>query len=160
MKHSSFVLFAVGIGFIFLVLLMSFFAFASAQDEELTLEANLIGPIVMIEAPDNVFLGNVSKGENSDWTNITITNKGNVKVFISAEIISMQHNIFEYLEFDTTTESIRNITSFNTTIAKPPQGGIINKIIDLRLNLEDYPYEVEQDALNQQSRIKFIAMGA
>jgi len=45
MKHLSFVLFAVGIGFVFLVLLVSFFAFASAQDEIMTVEANILAGV-------------------------------------------------------------------------------------------------------------------
>ncbi|MBI2629277.1 hypothetical protein HYW74_04285 [Candidatus Pacearchaeota archaeon] len=135
--------------------------FLVKANDILTVKADIIGPRVSIQVPDEIDLGNISNGDTPSWMNFTINNTGNVKVRITSELINSDHEVFNYTEFDTTTEAIRRVDNFTTTINKPSLGDITSKNINVRINLEDYNgTAITEDILDATAQIRFLAMDA
>ncbi|MBS3092583.1 hypothetical protein J4466_04150 [Candidatus Pacearchaeota archaeon] len=142
---------------LFIVLLI----FLVKANDVLTVKTDIIGPRVSIQVPNEIDLGNISNGDTPPWMNFTINNTGNVKVRITSELINSDHEVFNYIEFDTTTEAIRRVDNFTTTINKPSLDEITSKNISVRINLEDYNgTAITEDIPNAQAQIRFLAMDA
>src|SRR3989344_7912271 len=76
-----------------LILLSALFSFyvSAGQNETMTVEANIFAEeiyqdIISIEVPDYIFLGNVSKGEETEKAKIYVNNTGNVNVTITPQL--------------------------------------------------------------------------
>ena len=72
---------------------------------------------VPIEVPDYIFLGNVSKGEETDKAKIYVNNTGNVNVTITPQLKDLSDEIFRNLYFQNrqtgNNSAIRRIGNYN-----------------------------------------------
>ena len=110
--------------FILILLIISVIPFGNAdvyQNSSLTVSADISVPAAKVEIfPNPIYLGQVTKGYHTNYTNITFTNKGTLDVDIIPLLEYGTDKIFNYLEFNTascssTSTVWHNISYYNTS---------------------------------------------
>ena len=95
-------MFSISMLFVIIIIILSMLPFViggNSDREDLIVEANVFAPVVKIEVPNYVFLGNVTKGFSSDRVRIDINNTGTTAVSVTPELEDSNENIFKYLTF-------------------------------------------------------------
>lgn len=141
---------------IFLVWLVLFFSFIFSlpllnsdeySNSTINIYVNVVEPAAIIEIlPNNIYLGNVTKGYNTTFANITFNNKGTLDLKIIPVLSTNANEIFNYLEFGTATCSAWHNLSYYSNLSKtfleidkPAEyGGINSKNACMRIDLSDY----------------------
>lgn len=147
---------------VFLVILISFLAFVFAEDSDtITLETNVLTGLpvsnesmIQIEVPDYLFIGNVSVGDLSDETNITINNNSTVKIKVISELVNSSDKIFSHLILKEYGGKYKGVDDFSMNITGK------TKKVYMKLNLTDFEEDLENDLIGHQSQLRFIAMEA
>ena len=152
-----------------LILLSALFSFyvSAGQNETMTVEANIFAEeiyqdIISIEVPDYIFLGNVSKGEETDKAKIYVNNTGNVNVTITPQLKDLSDEIFRNLYFQNrqtgNNSAIRRIGNYNFNIEKPSAGGKRSEYFYMWLDLTDFEESIIENRMGERAEITFIAL--
>jgi hypothetical protein len=123
MRHKK----EIGVLTIFLVWLVLFLFFLlnlpvlnsdELSNSTIKISANLVEPIAMINiSPNNIFLGEVTRGYETDFKNITIMNIGTMDVKLSPILESNSDAIFQNLKFASSScSSWSNVSHWNSSI--------------------------------------------
>jgi len=124
----------------------------------LTVEADILGPapaVLSVEVPDFVYLGNVSKGEETDKVKIYMNNTGNVPILVTPELVNSDE-IFDNLYFARrTTDSYEQIGEWSMNLTAPTTGGIESDYFYMKLDLRNYNKNITQDYIGKQADVKF-----
>jgi hypothetical protein len=155
--------------FIYIIFTVSF---GNTADPVLNVSVNILEPpqhVLRVEiSPDNINLGNILPGYNSNYSNITFTNKGDLKAIIYPKLNSNHDDVFNYLEFNTASCSPTSTVWHNISyyLNESNKFLIINKPSTLggeridnaciRLRLEDYDNPISPGLKSTQ--ITFLVM--
>ncbi len=159
--------------FVFLAVFVSF-VFAA---DVITFEANIFDnasarPVLELEVPDFVFLGNVTVGEKSNEVHIYINNTGTVDALITPELVNSGEDIFNYLYFRGQKTHTVNGTSgvpvpferigdFSFTANKPTTGNNFNaEDFYSILDLTNYSGSITGDLIGRRADVKLVAVAA
>jgi len=139
---------------LFLLFVLTLFSFEKIsviadtyENSTLNLSVDVKEPIALVEInPSSIYLGEITKGYSTNFTNVTYTNKGNLKIRIKPTLNQSANPIFGYLEFNTascstsTSSGWYNISEWNgLTIDKPSDyNGTRSDYACIRLNLKNY----------------------
>jgi hypothetical protein len=139
---------------------LMFLQFASsAVSDSMVVEANVFAQTISIEVPDHVFLGNVTRGFSADYVRIDMNNTGTTDVKITPQLEDSSEKIFNYTYFARrTTEDFYRIGNFSINILKPSSiGGKRSEYCYVKLDLTDYPYDINQNLIGYKSNVIFWA---
>ncbi|MBX4196423.1 hypothetical protein KW805_02450 [Candidatus Pacearchaeota archaeon] len=146
---------------------------ALALSDTTTFEANILASsavpdIIRVEVPDHIFLGNVSKGEESQEVRVFVNNTGNVAIVVQPTLVDSNNEFFRYLYFrgqktktvDGVIQDVRydRIGEFKFNISKPASKTFEDEDFYVILNLTDYTGAVPQNILGYKSDVKFLAV--
>lgn len=153
-------------GFVLLAIVCSicFIWLVSADNNRMTLEANIMPSvsnesIVSIEVPNYLFFGNITKGQKSNETKITVNNTGTVDVTVTPHLLDSTEKIFNYTYFRLRKTSGGNevpftkIGQFNFNISKSD-----NEYFYISLDLTGYPEDIPQAIPDHSTDILFVAL--
>ena len=142
--------------FIFIFLMKGVFA----TDSRMTVEANILAPVVSIQVPEYVFFGNLTKGFSSDRIRVDINNTGNTAVTVTPQLSDPQDKIFQQLQFARrTTEDYQSVSNFSIFLARPSAPGkIADEYFYMKLDLTDYEEDIRNDRIGQKSTVIFVAV--
>lgn len=141
--------------FILVVSMLSMPVFAEEYDNStITFSANIFEPVASINAPREVFLGDITKGYETNATQVIITNTGNLDITVTP-LLASPNAIFENLYFSTTkTGTYRKIGSFSMNVSRPNiYGGEEEEDFYVKLNLENYDEEINTDRMGYSSEV-------
>lgn len=153
--------------FIIVSIILSSFLVSSGQNETTTVEINLLSnqpaQIISIEVPDYIFLGNVTKGEETDKYQIYLNNSGNVDIRITPQLEEPYDEIFTNLFFQNrqsgNNSAIYKIGEYSFEILKPStEGGKKSEYFWMWLDLTDFQQNIEQDRMGLTQDVIFTAM--
>ena len=151
---------------VFLFLLVLFIVpFISAQNKTMQVEVNLIAnqvpDMISIEVPDHIFLGDVTKGEATDKSQIYVNNTGNVGIKITPQL-SNADEIFSNLYFQSRQSGNNSVEykigDYNFNITKPSAGGKKSEYFWMWLDLTDYDQDIEQTRMGLTGDVVFVAL--
>jgi hypothetical protein len=130
-----------------------------------TFEIDLYGPpppVVSIQVPDRVDLGNISYGDDlGEDVKVDINNTGNVMVNVKPVLVDTGNEIYSGLYFRRiTSDPYVRIGEWSMNISAPTSGGVKESYFYVRLDLRDYSGTIDRDMINEQADIKFIATQA
>lgn len=144
---------------VYVSLIVSFFMIISTisfgnadvyQNSSLTVSADISVPTAKVEiSPNSIYLGQVTKGYYTNYTNITFTNKGTLDVDVIPTLENGTDKIFNYLEFNTASCLSTSTVWHNISYYNPSKLFSLNRIDPdtleedkdfacLRLNLVKY----------------------
>lgn len=150
-------LLAVGMLIIFLISFVN-----ASNNSTITFEANVFAPpapLVRLSLPDRIFLGNVSKGTETDKVKVDFNNTGNVAVTITPQLNDNNENIFNYTYFARrTTDSYQRIGNWSMNVAVPGASGIESDYFYAILDLRNYPGNITSDLIGYSAPIKILAV--
>jgi len=141
------------ISLVWLVLFFSFiFSLPLLNSDEFSnstirIHVNIVEPVTRVEIlPNDIYLGNVTRGYNTTLANITFSNKGTLDLKVVPILSTNANEIFNYLEFGTATcYTWHNISYYSNlsrtflSIDKPSEyGGTNSKSACMRIDLSDY----------------------
>lgn len=143
----------------------------------ITFEANILSnateeAILSLEVPDYIFLGNVTIGEKSSETTISINNTGNVDLLITPELVNSGEDIFSYLYFRSQKTQTINGTSgipvpfekiglFSFSVSKPASGSSVRKKdFYTVLDLTNYTGPLQDNLIGHRADVKLVAVAA
>jgi hypothetical protein len=114
------------------------------SNSTMKVSANLVEPIAMVNiSPDNIFLGEITRGYETEYKNITITNIGTMDVKVSPILDENTDIVFQNLKFASSTcSSWAYISHWNSSMISHSKnytnknGGVYNFCI--KLDLTDY----------------------
>lgn len=156
---------------VWLVLFLSFILYLPTLDSDeyynstLKVSANLVEPIAMVNiSPNNVFLGEITRGYETNYQNITIVNTGTMDVKISPMLDNNADTVFQNLKFASSSCSTwSNISHWNSSIISHSKnytsrnGEVYN--FCMKLDLTDYENIVSVNK-NLSTNITFWIMPA
>ena len=150
-----------------IIILLFVFVFMSlvvaSVSERMTVEANIFiptatEPIISIEVPDYLFIGNLTIGEKTDKIKVYVNNTGNVNVTITPQLASSSEIIFNNLFFQRrTTEPWMKISNWNLNISKPSGSGVNDEYFYMKLDLTGFTDELDENLIGHKSDIVFWA---
>lgn len=151
----------------FLLVVFGFLGFgvmaASGSEPISTVEVDIYGPpapIIQIQVPDSIDLGNVSYNADGTRTRVDINNSGNVNVNIKPVLVDSGDEIFSNLYFiRRTTDIYTRIGSWSINI-NASTSGVEEDYFYMKLDLREYDGNITRDMLNEQGELKFIATQA
>ena len=147
--------------FVFFVLVVDVFG---SDSETMVVEANVFEyvapePVVSIEVPDYIFLGDVTVGHATNKTKIYVNNTGTVNVTITPQLKDPSEDIFSYLYFERrVADSWEQIGDFSFGINASTTGGKKNDYFYMILDLTAFEGTIDGDMLNHKADVVFNAM--
>ncbi len=152
-----------------LVLLAGWYAltlfapFVGAEhSNRMTVEADVLAPIVRVQVPDLVSFGNVTPGFVSQRQKIIVNNTGTTAVEITPELLAPDPIFSRLVVARRTTEQFQPIGSFKMTIARPRAlGGSEDDFFYAKLDLSTYPLSaVPEDKRDHRATVVVWAVAA
>jgi hypothetical protein len=150
-----------------LISLAFFLFFASADSINVTMQvgANILASppppqILRVSIPDYVFLGNVTKGQETERVKVYVNNTGTINATLTPILIDSSNQFFQNLYFTRRlAESYKKIGDFNFALpAHSPTGGIEEDYFYMKLDLKNFTASIPQTLLNQRADIKFLVV--
>src|SRR3989344_2575665 len=147
--------------FVFFVLVVNV---VGSDSETMVVEANIYDyitpePVVSIEVPDYIFLGDVTVGHATNKTKIYVNNTGTVNVTITPQLKDPSEDIFSYLYFERrVADSWEQIGDFSFGINASTTGGKKSDYFYMELDLTDFKGTMDGDMLNHKVNVVFNAM--
>ncbi|MBU3913172.1 MAG: hypothetical protein KKE50_03700 [Nanoarchaeota archaeon] len=155
----------VALLFIALFSIVFYVSLTRADNKYMNVSATIETPSLKIEIADSVYLGNVYPGYEGDWVILSINNTGEINARVTARLEIENDELFKNVCLrktkpasmdDACSLATYNLSKFDMTLDRPDEvGGVNNKTIYAKLNLEDYTgleYGVKS------ARIIFVAM--
>lgn len=134
-------------------------------NDSMTVSADIMKPIVAeqiisVSVPDFIDLGNVTKGSSTPKVKIEINNTGNVDIKVTPILKNSSENIFSYLYFGSSvcTNSCQRIGDYSINIDKPTTGSSRNVSFYMKLDLTNYNDTINNDMIDYQTELIFVAM--
>lgn len=153
--------------FAFVSIVFSSFLFASSVSlvgagDVITFEANVFGPppaVLSISVQDYIFLGNVTKGQETEKVKVTLNNTGNVAIVATPQLVNSSDAIFSNLYFARrSTDTYKKIGGWSMNISSPDGGGVESDYFYTKLDLRSYEGEISQDLMGLKANVKiFVA---
>tara|TARA_Y100000034_G_C6865103_1_gene394194 strand:+ start:745 stop:1227 length:483 start_codon:yes stop_codon:yes gene_type:complete len=145
-----------------LVMFFSFVFLASA-DDVMTVEANIFAYVASVEVPESVFLGNLTKGYETELNSsnkIYINNTGTMGITVTPELVNSSEIIFSYLYFNRILSGdFERIGNYSLDIDQPSEpGGKEVGSFYMKLDLRNFNESIEEDMLGHNAEVNFIAM--
>lgn len=145
-----------------LFIVLGFSGFALAQDDlgETTVVVDVIKETISIDVPESINFGTIAKGYVSDRKDVDIVNTGNIDLMITPEVSQdYTGEIFDYISFrKILTDDPVKIGLFSIDVEKPTTLGDTKTTgFYSFLDLEKYPYPINQSEENHNSSIVFWA---
>jgi hypothetical protein len=139
------------------------FVFLASADDVMTVEANIFAYVASVEVPENVFLGNLTKGYQTDLSasdKFKINNTGTTDITVTPELVNSTEVIFSYLYFGRTISgNFTRIGNYSLDIDQPSEpGGKESESIYMKLDLRNFNGSIEEDMINHNAEVNFIAM--
>ncbi|MBS3079372.1 hypothetical protein J4218_04580 [Candidatus Pacearchaeota archaeon] len=133
-------------------------------NSSMTIEVDLIDftPVIGIQVPDNIDLGNLSKRtmKTSNYR-VDINNTGNINITITPELKNPSEEILSYLFFQRrTTEDYQRIGNWSLFIPASKTSNPEDEYCYIKLDLNSYEKNIDNDIFNYNGQIIFIAMPA
>jgi hypothetical protein len=136
---------------------------ASGNEPVSIVEIDIYGPpapIIQIQVPDLIDLGNISYNGDGTRTRVDINNSGNVAVNIKPVLVNSSDEVFSNLYFERrTTDVYSKIGNWSINITAPTSG-VDGDYFYMKLDLRNYNGNINSDLLNQRSNVKFVATQA
>jgi len=156
MKNNYLIIWILLIGTITATGIIGFVSASSGQEAFMNVSANLYGslpPIIRIQVPDFIDLGDVPYMGNSTRIKVDINNTGDVNVSITPVLVNLNNEIFSNLYF------MRRVSDGYTRIGEWTfnVSSSDSEYFYMRLDLTENGGVVKGDMFNQQAEIKFIA---
>ncbi|MFA5259434.1 MAG: hypothetical protein WC402_05160 [Candidatus Pacearchaeota archaeon] len=141
-----------------------------SSNDTMVVEVDLVGftpvvkiPFVGIQVQNQVSLGNLSKSSmKTKDTKVEINNTGNVDIIITPVLNENSKEIFNYLYFKKRTTSgytYQKMGNWSMGIEEPDEeDGYRHDWFYMKLDLNSYSKEIDEDMLNQKAEIIFYAM--
>ncbi|MEK6855670.1 MAG: hypothetical protein AABX66_00770 [Nanoarchaeota archaeon] len=123
--------------------------------------SSTISPIVRIQVPDSIFLGNVTVGEMGDEIKVTVNNTGNTNIMITPELVDGNDEIMSNLFFRFRQTNLYNLSragDFSFDISKPGTSGYRMEYFWASLNLSSYNDALSAPLLNHEADVRFVAV--
>ena len=120
-------------------------------------EADGRAPVVKIEVPAHLNLGNVTPGFSSERVRVDIDNVGTTAVAVIPQLEDANEEIFKYLSFTRrTTEPYAKIGDFTFFLSRPSvPGKIESDYFYAKLDLSTFQGSVKEDVFGRQARVVF-----
>lgn len=116
-------------------------------------------PVVRLSLPDQIYLGNVSKGVETDKVKVEFNNTGTVAIIITPQLNDNSENIFNYTYFARrTTDSYQRIGSWSMNVSAPGTSGVESDYFYAKLDLRNYPGNFTSDLIGYTAPIKILAV--
>ncbi|MDO8563748.1 MAG: hypothetical protein Q7R87_01950 [Nanoarchaeota archaeon] len=116
-------------------------------------------PVVRLSLPDNIYLGNVSKGTETEKVKVEFNNTGTVAIIITPQLNDNSENIFNYTYFARrTTDSYQRVGSWSMNVSAPGISGIEGDYFYAKLDLRNYPGNFTSDVIGYTVPIKIFAV--
>ena len=146
---------------IFLLIgIFSILMFVQAESDTMIVEANFlqneIVVVIGIDVPDNIFLGNVTKGEKSDEVEIELNNTGNVAITVTPQLSGSPNQLFDYLSFRKRKTGDSSNSSWIGNYSQDLEEGE-EDYFWMVLDLTNYEGDINQDMISEQADIIFWA---
>ena len=158
---KGFFVFSLVIFFIFGILFL--FSVSATHNDISIFEANILGPpptLIRVSVPDNIFFGNVSRGQESERIRIDINNTGNVDVIVTPKLVDSSEEIFNYTYFTRrVAEPYQRIGDFSFNISAPADpGGFESEYFYAKIDLRDFRGNIDRDMIGHRANVKFFAV--
>ena len=117
---------ALMFAFLFLVVSSMFFVYAGRK---MTIEADIFPsyssePMVRVQVPVYVYVGQIRGGEETNKTKVYINNTGNTDIIVTPQLADSSETIFSNLYFARrTTEPYEQIGDWDFNMTKPSEEG-------------------------------------
>jgi hypothetical protein len=164
MKRGSLLLTLVF--FLSLVYVFSSGNVIASEQDSMDISVNLIQPYVSFNVQRSVFLGNLTKGFDSDEDEVgdfIINNTGTTKIRITAELENPSDPIFSnlYLSNSTADDKFRKVDDFSSVMDLPNNYGQSNadKFYAI-LKLSEYTGDITGDIMGYSTKVIFWASAA
>ena len=118
---------------------------------------DVLAPVVKIEVPAHLNLGNVTPGFSSERVRVDIDNVGTTAVAVIPQLEDANEEIFKYLSFTRrTTEPYAKIGDFTFFLSRPSvPGKIESDYFYAKLDLSTFQGSVKEDVFGRQARVVF-----
>ncbi len=129
-----------------------------SAEQVMRVNADVIGDIVSLSIPNEVFLGNVSRGfKTNESVQVTLTNTGNTDIAVTPELLE-QDSLFSNLYFKRIqSESFKRIGEFVLNISRPAEiGGMRQQGMYMKLDLTDYTGSIDAGVNRRYADVRFI----
>ncbi len=139
-----------------------------------TIETNIYAtavaqPIIRVEVPDLISLGNATKGSTSNEIKVYVNNTGNVDITVTPQLLDSSDLIYNNLYFRSTKTRTINGTSisvpferigdFSFNISKPVGSAAFNyEYFYMVLDLMNYTGNITQNLLSYRTNVTFLAV--
>lgn len=151
------------LGLLFVSIFVFIMQFVIAGDM-MTVEANILKTesnvsIVSIQVPDYISFGDIMRGEKSEELKVYVNNTGTVDLSVTPMLVNSSEKIFNYTYFRSTKtknglpvpfarigDFVFNVTQEN------------DAYFYMILDLTYYPEEINEDIIEHQTDIRFLAM--
>ncbi|MEK6910942.1 MAG: hypothetical protein AABW82_04160 [Nanoarchaeota archaeon] len=145
------------------VFVFSSFSFVSAvSNSTINFKVDIFAPpapVVRLSLPDNIYLGNVSKGTETEKVKVEFNNTGTVAIIITPQLNDNSENIFNYTYFARrTTDSYQRIGLWSMNVSAPGTSGIEGDYFYAKLDLRNYPGNFTSDLIAYTVPIKILAV--
>ncbi len=150
---------------IFALAIFIFLLFLVGASDISVFEVDLIAdetptPVISINVQEEVYFGQIRKGEQTDNVRINITNTGNVPIIITPRLASNSEVFFNYTYFQRrTADPYFKIGSFNFNLsASSVKGGNKTDYFYSKLDLRNYSGEIPVNVTGYSTNVKFFAV--
>ena len=147
-----------GLSGVLMILLGVMLSLGSVRANAVTMfEADVLAPVVKIEVPAHLNLGNVTPGFSSERVRVDIDNVGTTAVAVIPQLEDANEEIFKYLSFTRrTTEPYAKIGDFTFFLSRPSvPGKIESDYFYAKLDLSTFQGSVKEDVFGRQARVVF-----
>ena len=145
--------------FLFSVILLGSLVFAGTNAGDMNVNIDLYKSGIRMSVPNEIDLGNVTKGYATTPVAFNISNTGTVNIEVTPELDVSHDEIFTNLMIGKTKTGAKSaIGNFSVNITKPTKLGEEKKqIIYINLDLEEYTGEISQDEMDVKQKVIFWA---
>lgn len=131
----------------------------------MSVEANIFAEpqqqqILRVSIPDYVFLGNATKGEETEKVKVYVNNTGTINVTLTPILVDSSNQFFKNIYFTRRlAESYKKIGDFSFALpAHSPAGGVEEDYFYMKLDLKNFTGSIPQTLLNQKADVKFMVV--
>ncbi len=135
----------------------------SGDEDVMIVEADVLATTIGIDVPNNVEIGEITKGYISDRQDLDIENTGTTDIIVIPALDEgYDGEIFEYLSFQKTlSDDLTKIGSFEFEIERPNIiGGTRTERIYMYLDLEEFEEDISADLPGHNTNVTFWAIPA
>ena len=161
MKKKVFILIAA-LGYLAICLSLTS---SASFNVTMTVETNILAEpqqaqIMRVSIPDYIFLGNVTKDQETDKVKINVNNTGTINVTLTPILVNSSNQFFRNIYFTRrVAEPYKKIGDFSFALpAHSPSGGVEEDYFYMKLDLRNFTGNIPQNLLNQKADVKFMVV--